>query len=84
MRATGNQVTAIYSRLGCQPVFDFMDYLQPEYVFDRRRNDFINTGLALQMAIACSWLSVIVWIAIVVINSIRAYKDRHVSTCCGM
>ncbi|KAI8430132.1 hypothetical protein MSG28_000532 [Choristoneura fumiferana] len=47
------------------------------------QNWYINTGVLLQIAIICAWVCVALWIAVVVFTSIRAYKERHVLTCCG-
>lgn len=81
-RATGNQVTAIHYRLNCQAIFDFMDYIHPD-VLSSRRGEFINTGLALQIALFCTWIGVILWILVAVHTSLRAHKEREVLGCCG-
>ncbi|XP_050665892.1 uncharacterized protein LOC126966058 [Leptidea sinapis] len=82
LQSSGDQATAIHFRLSCQAIFDFMDYLEKDAP-NSRRGDFINTGIALQLALITSWTSVIIWIAISVYTGIRAYKEREVLTCCG-
>lgn len=82
LHATGDHATAIHFRLTCQAIFDFMDYIQKDAP-NSRRGDFINTGIALQIALLTSWLSVILWIVVVIHTAIRAYKERNVLTCCG-
>ncbi|KAJ8733849.1 hypothetical protein PYW07_014400 [Mythimna separata] len=82
LRATGDHATAIHFRLACQAIYDFMDYIQKDAP-NSRRGDFINTGVALQLAIITAWAAVGIWVAIVVFTAVRAFKERHVLTCCG-
>ncbi|KOB74390.1 Uncharacterized protein OBRU01_06596 [Operophtera brumata] len=82
LRATGDHATAIHFRLACQAIYDFMDYLQKDAP-NSRRGDFINTGVALQLAIISSYLAVALWATVAVRTALRAYRERHVLTCCG-
>lgn len=82
LRATGDHATAIHFRLACQAIYDFMDYIQKDAP-NSRRGDFINTGVALQLAIITAWASVGILVVIVVYTALRAFKERHVLTCCG-
>ncbi|XP_068628859.1 uncharacterized protein [Battus philenor] len=82
LRAAGDQVTAIHFRLGCQAIFDFMDYIQKDAP-NSRRGELIFTGVALQLAIIASWVSVCLWIIITIYTALRAYRERDVLTCCG-
>lgn len=59
-----------------------MDYIQKDAP-NSRRGDFINTGVALHLAVIASWVAVAFWIAIVVYTARRAFRERHVLTCCG-
>ncbi|XP_041974338.1 uncharacterized protein LOC121729781 [Aricia agestis] len=81
-RASGDQATAIHFRLSCQAIFDFMDYIQKDAP-NSRRGDFINTGVALHLALISSWIAVILWITVSVYTAVRAYRERDVLTCCG-
>lgn len=74
----------IHNRLSCGAIFDYMDFLQPD-ANNWRRNDEINTGLALQIAILASWFNFFSWVGIVVINFIMARERRLVldqQNCC--
>ncbi|XP_026764026.2 uncharacterized protein LOC113522520 [Galleria mellonella] len=82
IHASGDHVSVIHFRLTCQAIFDFMDYLQKNAP-NSRRGEFINTGVALQIALITSWVAVALWIGVVILTSIRAYKERNVLTCCG-
>ncbi|CAH2099626.1 unnamed protein product [Euphydryas editha] len=82
LHATGDHATAIHFRLSCQAIFDFMDYIQKD-ALNSRRGDFINTGIALHLALIASWLAVILWIVVTAYTAIRGYKEREVLTCCG-
>lgn len=82
LRATGDHASAIHFRLACQAIYDFMDYIQKDAP-NSRRGDFINTGLALQIAVIASWVSVAIWVGIVILTARRAFRERHVLTCCG-
>ncbi|XP_063633598.1 uncharacterized protein LOC134804480 [Cydia splendana] len=84
LRAAGDQTTAIHFRLSCQAIYDYMDYIQknPNGIVTQGEY-YINTGLLLQLAIIASWVSVALWMAVVVFTTMRAYKERHVLTCCG-
>ncbi|KAJ2943882.1 hypothetical protein O0L34_g8206 [Tuta absoluta] len=82
MNVAGDQASAIHFRLGCQAIFDFMDYTQQNSLVPRH-GDFINTGAALQLALIASWISVLLWIAVAVYSALRAYRERDVLTCCG-
>lgn len=53
---TGSALPVIHSRLQCQAIYDFMDYLQPDPI-DSYRNGFINTGLDLILGIFASCVS---------------------------
>ncbi|CAG4963641.1 unnamed protein product [Parnassius apollo] len=81
-KAAGDEATAMLFRLSCQAILDFMDYIQKNAP-DSQRGDFINTGVALQIAIFTSWIAVSLWIIITVYTALRAYKERNVMTCCG-
>lgn len=78
IRASGPMVLAIQGRITCASVFDFMDYLHPDVSFDRRRVDRINTSVCLVLALITTWLSVILWIAVFVINVIQARRTRKI------
>lgn len=82
LRASGDHAAAIHFRLTCQSILDFMDYIQKDAP-NSRRGDFINTGVALHLAVIASWVAVAFWIAIVVYTARRAFRERHVLTCCG-
>ncbi|KAG6455566.1 hypothetical protein O3G_MSEX009257 [Manduca sexta] len=82
MRASGDQATAIHFRLNCQAIYDFMDYIQ-RGISSSRGGDYINTGVSLQLALITAWAAVGLWVAVVVYAAIRAYRERHVLTCCG-
>lgn len=77
MRASGPMVHALQGRITCPAVLDFMDYLHPDPSFDRRRIDRINTAACLVLALIAAWLSVALWLAIVVINAVQARRSRH-------
>lgn len=77
MRASGPMVLAVQGRLSCTAVFDFMDYLHPDVSFDRRRIDRINTSACLVLALITAWLSVALWLGILVINGIQSRRSRH-------
>lgn len=78
IQAGGPMVGVLQSRLSCGAVLDFMDYLHPNVSFERRRDDRINTSLALIIAIICSWLCVAGWIGILVVNVMRSRASRSV------
>lgn len=78
MHATGDLVGAIQSRISCAAVFDFMDYLHPNVNFTRRRDGRINTSAALVLAMISSWMCVLLWIIILVINIGQARSSRQV------
>lgn len=80
--ATGDHASAIHFRLACQAIYDFMDYTHKDAP-NSRRGDFINTGVALQLALITSWLAVATWFVVVIYTAMRAYRERHVLTCCG-
>ncbi|XP_045761469.1 uncharacterized protein LOC123864813 [Maniola jurtina] len=82
LHATGDHATTIHFRLSCQSIFDFMDYIQKDAPNSRRGN-FINTGIALQIALITTWFAVFLWIVVAVHTALRAYKERAVLTCCG-
>ncbi|XP_032515349.2 uncharacterized protein LOC116768673 [Danaus plexippus] len=82
LKATGDHATAIHFRLGCQAIFDFMDYILKDAP-NSRRGDFINTGISLQIALITTWLAVVIWFVVAAYTALRAYKERHVLTCCG-
>ncbi|KAK0096965.1 hypothetical protein PV326_003767 [Microctonus aethiopoides] len=80
----GREAKAIYDRLGCGAIFDFMDYVQPD-TNNYRRGDEINTGLSLQLAIVTTWFNIFVWIIIVGINFNmvkRKHRNRNETVCC--
>lgn len=59
LRLHGSVLPVLYNRLGCQGVFDFMDYMQPDSG-RAYRDGIINTGLCLIFGIsgACiNWIS---------------------------
>lgn len=76
MRASGPLVQAVQGRLTCPSVYDFMDYLHPDVSFDRRRIDRINTSACLVLALIATWISVVLWIAVFVINVIQVRQSR--------
>ncbi|XP_028039981.1 uncharacterized protein LOC114250350 [Bombyx mandarina] len=82
LRQSGSSAIAIHFRLNCQAIFDFMDYVHNDSQ-NSRRGDYINTGASLQLALFATWASVVLWIVIVVFTALRAYRERHVLTCCG-
>lgn len=77
MRASGPMVQALQGRLTCPAVLDFMDFLHPDPAFDRRRLDRINTGACLVLALIAVWVSVGLWLGILVINAVQARRSRH-------
>ncbi|KAG7213797.1 hypothetical protein KM043_003016 [Ampulex compressa] len=83
----GREIEVIHDRLACGPILDFMDYLQPD-ANNWRRGNRINTGLALQLAITCSWFNFLAWILACGINLIMARKrldqlgERLCCCCC--
>lgn len=76
MRAGGSVVAAIQGRVSCTAVFDFMDYIHPDFSFDRRRIDRINSSACLVLALITAWGTVVLWIAVFVINVIQARRSR--------
>lgn len=76
MRASGPMVLAVQGRITCASVFDFMDYLHPDVSFERRRIDRINTSICLLLGLITTWLTVILWIAVFIINVIQARRSR--------
>lgn len=80
--ASGNHASALHFRLNCQAILDFMDYLLVNAP-NGRRNETINTGSSLQIAIITSWIAVVIWIVVTVYTARRAYNERDVLTCCG-
>ena len=76
LRASGSMIPAIQARLTCVSVFDFMDYLVPDVSFDRRRIDRINSSICLVLALITAWATVVLWIAVFVINVIQARRSR--------
>ncbi|XP_067009158.2 uncharacterized protein [Anabrus simplex] len=95
--ATGQTAAVIYGRLSCGAIYDFMDYLEPvtrpfrelegvDYGprTERRdfyRGDFINTGVALQLAMAFTWINFIIWFAAIVYYSILARENGRCLCC---
>lgn len=75
-RASGPMVLAVQGRITCASVFDFMDFLHPDVSFDRRRIDRINTAACLVLALISVWISVALWIGVLVINIIQARRTR--------
>ncbi|XP_022199124.2 uncharacterized protein LOC111056109 [Nilaparvata lugens] len=79
LSATGNLAAMVQERMSCSTVYDFLDYIQPEpdYMENKfRRNTYIiNTGLLLQIAIISTWLSVLAWLAIVLLNLFLIFKS---------
>lgn len=71
------QVQALQGRITCPAVLDFMDYLQPDPSFDRRRIDRINTAACLVLALIATWVSVGLWLGILIINAVQARRSRH-------
>lgn len=53
---SGTAMEVIQTRLSCNAVYDFMDYLQP-ITGDIIRDNFINTSGALLSGIVCSFFS---------------------------
>lgn len=58
LAVSGTALPVIHSRLNCQAVFDFMDYMQPDSIY-ATRDGFINTGLDLLLGIFASFASFI-------------------------
>ncbi|XP_050438477.1 uncharacterized protein LOC126844373 [Adelges cooleyi] len=71
---TGNMVELVSSRMSCETIYDFLDYVQPpsheasiELINQHRpnpRNYIINTWVLLMTSIGMSWLNAIIWMAI--------------------
>lgn len=76
MRASGPMVLAVQGRLSCAAVFDFMDFLHPDVSFDRRRLDRINTAACLVLALIAAWMSVALWMGVLIINIVQARRSR--------
>ncbi|XP_059481889.1 uncharacterized protein LOC132200441 [Neocloeon triangulifer] len=79
LSADGYMAALIKDRLSCQAVFDFMDYLLP--IKERYSANFINTGVALQMAIVAIWFSAVTFIMGAVICFIEALRGSRI--CCS-
>lgn len=71
----GRDAHVIRHRLACGAIFDYMDYLQPD-PNNFRQGEEINTGFALQLAIACTWLNFFSWVTIFFLCFIMARKRR--------
>lgn len=78
MHASGDLVAAIQGRISCAAVFDFMDYLHPDVNFYRRRENRINTGAALHIAIITAWFCVVLWFIVIVINIKQSRESKKV------
>ncbi|XP_034937158.1 uncharacterized protein [Chelonus insularis] len=74
--SSGREAEAIYNRLNCGAIFDYMDYIEPD-ANNWRRGDEINTGLALQCAITTVWFNCFSWVAIFVINFTMNRKKKN-------
>lgn len=68
MHSVGNQVAVIQGRLQCTAVYDFMDYLMPDFNYERRREDRINTSAAMLIAAIATWVGFLLWLGATVIN----------------
>lgn len=64
---SGTALPVIHSRLNCQAIFDFMDYVQPDSLY-ATRDGFINTGLDLTLGIIASFVSFLLFGAAAFIN----------------
>lgn len=71
MSGTGTLVSALQGRISCNAVFDFMDYLFADVSYDRRRIDRIDTSWFLNLAIASSVGSLVLWCCICYINIVQ-------------
>nr|CAI5855555.1 unnamed protein product [Callosobruchus analis] len=69
----GSALPVIYSRLSCQGIFDFMDYMQLD-TGNAFRNGIINTGLDLAIAIVSSFSS---WVLLLIATVLNAYIAKH-------
>jgi len=78
VRASGNMVKAIQGRISCAAVYDFMDYLHEDISYERRREDKINTAATLVIALITSWICVVLWIAVAIINIRQSRASRKV------
>ncbi|XP_078037946.1 uncharacterized protein LOC144470543 [Augochlora pura] len=76
--STGHEAEVIHNRLSCGPIFDFMDYLQPDETYWRRDKQ-IDTGFALRLAIVSTWLNYSAWTFICLLSVIMA---RRRLCCC--
>lgn len=76
LQGAGNIVPVIKGRLSCDAIFDFMDYLVESISYERRKYGRINTGACLYMTLICSWLTVIFWIMITVVNVMQARRTQ--------
>ncbi|KAK2581997.1 hypothetical protein KPH14_002433 [Odynerus spinipes] len=72
----GREAHVIRQRLACGAIFDYMDYLQPD-TNNFWRGEEINTGVALQLAIVCTWLNFFSWVIIFFLCFIMARKKRN-------
>lgn len=76
LKAFGNQQAVILGRLSCSAIYDFMDYLFPNYdVYNR--GTFINTAitlsLSMQMAVLttlCTIITAVIYLKIARLNKI--------------
>lgn len=79
LSASGNLAAMVQERMTCGTVYDFLDYIQPDpdylEIKLRRGTYIINTGLLLQLAIISSWLSVLAWVVIAVLNAIIGFTS---------
>ena len=67
----GNIVPIVKGRLSCASIFDFMDYLQEDISFERRRYGRINTASCLYISLVGAWCCCFAWIAISFINIVQ-------------
>lgn len=67
----GSALPVIHVRLSCDGIFDFMDYLHP-IPENSHRYGFIDTGLALNIAIFSSLIAIILFLIASFFNVSRA------------
>lgn len=67
LHLTGTAIEVIQSRLPCNAVYDFMDYLEP-ITEDIIRDNFINTAAALIAGLVCSFFTFIAILVASIIN----------------
>ncbi|KAL1459536.1 hypothetical protein WDU94_011508 [Cyamophila willieti] len=74
LKATGNLMDLISSRLSCTSILDMMDYTQPNTPRRAPRGGIINSAILLQIAGLLTWAHFGVWVVLLVYNTCLA---RH-------